>query len=138
LPPSVIPAFAGIDELANLTTGGVLSCGDGCDFDTSGCWAARFVDNADGTITDNVSGLMWENNLIRCGGRKLPTPNLLGQTEHLPIYKEITKSLSRRLPTGRTVDFSLFPISGSLSFERLSIFSDFPGSTPSPSRRGPG
>lgn len=40
--------------------GGVLSCADGCAFDTSGCWAARFVDNADGTITDNVSGLMWE------------------------------------------------------------------------------
>lgn len=40
--------------------GGVLSCGDGCVFDTAGCWAARFVDNADGTITDNVSGLMWE------------------------------------------------------------------------------
>jgi hypothetical protein len=48
--------------------GGVLSCGDGCVFDTSGCWAARFVDNADGTITDNVSGLMWEKKTELGGG----------------------------------------------------------------------
>jgi len=40
--------------------GGVLTCANGCTFDISSCWAARFVDNADGTITDNVSGLMWE------------------------------------------------------------------------------
>jgi hypothetical protein len=48
--------------------GGVLSCGDGCVFDTSGCWAARFVDNADGTITDNESGLMWEKKTELGGG----------------------------------------------------------------------
>jgi hypothetical protein len=41
-------------------TGGVLSCANGCTFDTSGCWNMRFVDNGDGTITDNASGLMWE------------------------------------------------------------------------------
>jgi len=40
--------------------GGTLACGSGCAFDTSGCYAARFVDNADGTITDNETGLMWE------------------------------------------------------------------------------
>ncbi len=40
--------------------GGVLTCANGCTFDISSCWAARFVDNADGTITDNASGLMWE------------------------------------------------------------------------------
>ncbi|MBX3025283.1 DUF1566 domain-containing protein [bacterium] len=40
--------------------GGVLRCGSGCVFDTSGCWNARFADNADGTVTDNQSGLQWE------------------------------------------------------------------------------
>jgi hypothetical protein len=40
--------------------GGTLECGADCAFDTSGCYAARFVDNADGTITDNQSGLQWE------------------------------------------------------------------------------
>jgi len=40
--------------------GGVLSCGAGCVYDTSECYAARFVDNADGTITDNDTGLTWE------------------------------------------------------------------------------
>jgi hypothetical protein len=40
--------------------GGSLTCGAGCAFDTSGCWNDRFVDNADGTITDNETGLMWE------------------------------------------------------------------------------
>ena len=40
--------------------GGVLSCDNGCVFDTSGCYNARFVDNANGTITDNYTGLMWE------------------------------------------------------------------------------
>ncbi|HYD49175.1 MAG TPA: DUF1566 domain-containing protein [Terriglobales bacterium] len=40
--------------------GGVLSCTNGCVFDTSDCYAARFVDNADGTISDNKTGLTWE------------------------------------------------------------------------------
>ena len=40
--------------------GGVLRCTNGCVFDTSGCFNARFADNADGTITDNQSGLQWE------------------------------------------------------------------------------
>jgi hypothetical protein len=29
-------------------------------FDTSGCYATRFTDNGDGTVTDGQSGLMWE------------------------------------------------------------------------------
>lgn len=40
--------------------GGTLTCATGCTFDTSGCFAARFVDNGDGTVTDNQTGLMWE------------------------------------------------------------------------------
>lgn len=40
--------------------GGTLTCGGGCSFDTSGCYAARFVDNLDGTISDLQTGLMWE------------------------------------------------------------------------------
>ena len=41
-------------------TGGTLKCGSCCAFDTSGCWATRFADNANGTITDNQTGLEWE------------------------------------------------------------------------------
>jgi len=40
--------------------GGTLACGTGCRFDTSGCYAQRFVDNGDGTITDHETKLMWE------------------------------------------------------------------------------
>jgi hypothetical protein len=29
-------------------------------FNTSGCYATRFVDNGDGTVTDHVTGLQWE------------------------------------------------------------------------------
>jgi len=39
---------------------GTLKCGANCQFDTSGCTSTRFVDNGDGTITDNQIGLMWE------------------------------------------------------------------------------
>lgn len=40
--------------------GGELHCGSGCTFETDGCWHARFVDNGDGTVSDRLSGLMWE------------------------------------------------------------------------------
>ncbi len=39
--------------------GGTLSCAGGCGFDTGSCWTVRFDDNADGTITDNETGLRW-------------------------------------------------------------------------------
>jgi hypothetical protein len=39
---------------------GQLSCTNTCDLDTSGCFATRFVDNGDGTVTDHKTGLMWE------------------------------------------------------------------------------
>ena len=39
---------------------GVLKCGAGCMFDTSGCSASRLVDNGDGTVSDLQTGLMWE------------------------------------------------------------------------------
>jgi hypothetical protein len=41
-------------------TYGTLSCNSSCKFDTSGCTDARFVDNGDGTVTDNQSKLQWE------------------------------------------------------------------------------
>ncbi len=41
-------------------TYGKLACSGGCAFDTSKCTNSRFVDNSDGTITDNETGLMWE------------------------------------------------------------------------------
>lgn len=40
--------------------GGTLACGAGCLFETGGCFNVRFVDNADGTITDSETGLEWE------------------------------------------------------------------------------
>lgn len=39
---------------------GTLQCGANCVFDTSGCYAVRFTDNGDGTVTDGQTGLMWE------------------------------------------------------------------------------
>ena len=38
--------------------GGTLVCSATCQFDTSEC--IRFVDNLDGTLTDSLTGLMWE------------------------------------------------------------------------------
>jgi hypothetical protein len=40
--------------------GGTLKCGADCVFDVGSCYTPRFVDNSDGTITDNQTGLMWE------------------------------------------------------------------------------
>ncbi len=40
--------------------GGTLKCWSGCQFDTSGCTNTRYTDNGDGTVTDNQTGLMWE------------------------------------------------------------------------------
>ena len=37
-----------------------LACGPECVLDTSGCAEARYVDNGDGTVTDNETGLQWE------------------------------------------------------------------------------
>ena len=41
-------------------TGGTLSCAAGCVFDTSACYAARYVDNSNGAISDRQTGLTWE------------------------------------------------------------------------------
>lgn len=55
--------------------GGVLACGNGCAFDTSGCWATRFVDNGDGTITDNATGLLWEKEIEADGASNFANPH---------------------------------------------------------------
>jgi hypothetical protein len=39
---------------------GALQCSAACAFDTSGCLAVRFTDNGNGTISDALTGLMWE------------------------------------------------------------------------------
>ena len=39
---------------------GTLACSASCTVNTIGCTNDRFVDNGDGTITDNQTGLMWE------------------------------------------------------------------------------
>jgi hypothetical protein len=71
-PASCGDGVVGVDEDCDVGTlngktcvtqgfaGGTLACASGCLFDTSGCWSSRFADNADGTITDRQTGLMWE------------------------------------------------------------------------------
>jgi hypothetical protein len=39
---------------------GILRCGADCVLDASGCYAVRFTDNGDGTVTDADTGLLWE------------------------------------------------------------------------------
>lgn len=39
---------------------GTLRCGPDCVFNTVGCFDVRFTDNGDGTVTDALTGLMWE------------------------------------------------------------------------------
>lgn len=39
---------------------GALACTSSCTFDTSGCLAVRFTDNGDGTVSDALTGRMWE------------------------------------------------------------------------------
>lgn len=54
---------------------GTLTCGAGCLFDTSVCFATRFTDNLDGTITDGETGLMWEKKANFDGGLPVPCTN---------------------------------------------------------------
>jgi hypothetical protein len=66
---------ANLDGKTCLTqgfAGGTLACSSGCLFDTSGCWLARFTDNADGTITDNEVGFMWEKKTELDGSTNFP------------------------------------------------------------------
>jgi hypothetical protein len=42
---------------------GDLACDGSCALDSSGCTNVQFVDNGNGTITDNETGLMWEKKL---------------------------------------------------------------------------
>lgn len=54
---------ANLDGATCVTQGfpyGTLQCAASCTFDTSGCLAVRFTDNGDGTISDALTGLMWE------------------------------------------------------------------------------
>lgn len=44
--------------------GGTLFCGVDCTIDTSACFAERFVDHRDGTVTDVRTGLMWEKKVV--------------------------------------------------------------------------
>ena len=48
--------------------GGTVRCASGCVIDTSGCFAARYVDNGDGTVTDHQTGLQWEQKVSPGGG----------------------------------------------------------------------
>jgi hypothetical protein len=47
--------------------GGTLRCEVGCLVDASGCYTTRFVDNGDGTITDNKTRLQWEKKTTTVG-----------------------------------------------------------------------
>jgi hypothetical protein len=54
---------------------GSLRCGVGCTFDTSGCFATRFVDNGDGTIADHQTRLQWEKKGNLDGAPNLGDPH---------------------------------------------------------------
>ncbi len=60
---------------ASASPYGTLACSAGCSFDTSGCTSTRFIDNGDGTVTDNQSGLMWEQKVAGSG-----CPNCVSDT----------------------------------------------------------
>jgi len=47
--------------------GGTIRCASGCAIDTSGCFATRYVDNGDGTVTDHQTGLQWEQKTTSVG-----------------------------------------------------------------------
>jgi cysteine-rich repeat protein len=46
---------------------GRLACTSNCSFDPNGCSEVRFVDNGDGTVTDYMKGLMWEQKVEGSG-----------------------------------------------------------------------
>ncbi len=46
---------------------GTLACSSSCEFDTTSCTDDRFVDNLDGTVTDNMTGRMWEKKTSSAG-----------------------------------------------------------------------
>ena len=60
--------------------GGKLQCGASCQFDISGCTNTRFVDNGDGTVTDNQTGLMWEQMAGMAGGTNTGVLNDVNNT----------------------------------------------------------
>ena len=56
--------------------GGTLRCVSGCaTLDTSGCYAQRFVDNGNGTVTDNQTKLQWEKKDGANGVANLTNPH---------------------------------------------------------------
>lgn len=60
-------ALGGATCVTQGFAGGTLRCASGCTLDTSGCYATRFVDNGDGTVTDNQTGLEWEQKTTAVG-----------------------------------------------------------------------
>lgn len=46
--------------------GGRLECAPGCTFDTRACTPIRFIDNGDGTVTDQTTELMWTQHTVDC------------------------------------------------------------------------
>ena len=51
---------------------GTLRCTPGCALDTSGCFATRFTDNGDGTVTDHLTELQWEKKVSPGNGEMDP------------------------------------------------------------------
>ena len=61
-------ALAGSTCVTQGFVAGSLRCGIGCVLDTSGCYATRFVDNGNGTVTDRTTGLQWEKKRTTTAG----------------------------------------------------------------------
>lgn len=70
-----VGALGGATCVSRGFTGGTLSCASGCVFETGGCWTERFVDNRDGTITDNLLRLMWEKKIAADGVANTAEPH---------------------------------------------------------------
>lgn len=68
---------------------GTLRCASGCAVDTSGCFATRFADNGDGTVTDHQTGLQWEQKATAFGsGVDLADPHDVDNLYSLTVPSE--------------------------------------------------
>ena len=82
---------------------GTLRCVSGCTLDTSGCFATRFADNGDGTVTDHQTGLQWEQKTTTFGsGVDLADPHdvdnvyalILPSESDAPLFTEFLAKLN--------------------------------------------
>ena len=99
---------------------GTLRCASGCTFDTSGCFASRFVDNGNGTVTDHETGLQWEQKDGVGGGADLANPHDVDNTYTW------TAVFFGKTPNGTAFTDFLLRLNGA-SFDRVTLTGCFAG-----------